>query len=81
MTLLDAQSRPTVYFDTDDREHRHHYMRFLQNRSWRQCPVQFYLEKGYGDLASMIENKLARYYLQRDFRQDIPDRTEQWATS
>lgn len=80
MTLLDLKSRPTVNFDAANREHRQHYTTFLQNRTWRDCPVQFYLERGYGDLASMIENKLAAYYLQREFKGSVPERGDQWAT-
>jgi hypothetical protein len=80
MTLLDLKSRPTVNFDAANRDHRQHYTTFLQNRSWRDCPVQFYLERGYGDLASMIENKLAAYYLQREFKGSVPERGDQWAT-
>lgn len=80
MTLLDLKSRPTVNFDATNREHRHHYMQFLQKRSWRECPVQFYLERGYGDLSSMIENKLAVHYLSKEFKDTVPERSEQWAT-
>ena len=81
MSLLDLKGRPTVYFDAANRDHRQHYMAFLQNRTWRDCPVQFYLERGYGDLSSMIENKLAVYYLQREFKDAVPERSEQWATA
>jgi hypothetical protein len=80
MTLLDLKSRPTVNFNASDRDHRQYYMAFLQNRSWRECPVQFYLERGYGDLSSMIENKLAVHYLAREFKDTVPERSEQWAT-
>ena len=80
MTLLDLKSRPTVNFDAGDRDHRQYYMAFLQNRSWRDSPVQFYLERGYGDLSSMIENKLAVYYLSREFKVSVPERSDQWAT-
>jgi len=81
MTLLDLKSRPTVGFDAANREHRYHYMRFLQNRSWRTSPVQFYLERGYGDLSSMIENKLASHYLAQEFQATVPERGDQWATA
>ena len=80
MSLLDLKSRPTVNFDAASREHRYYYMVFLQKRSWRSSPVQFYLERGYGDLASMIENKLASYYLAREFKASVPERGDQWAT-
>jgi hypothetical protein len=81
MSLLDLKSRPTVYFDAANREHRSYYMAFLQNRSWRECPVQFYLERGYGDLASMVENKLSAFYLHSEFSELVPDRSQQWKVS
>ena len=81
MSILNLSNRPTIYFEAGNREHRQHYMAFLQHRSWRQCPVQFYLERGYGDLSAMIENKLSAYYLQREFKDFVPERGEQWATA
>lgn len=81
MTLLALSGRPTVTFDVENPEHRAHYAHFLQNRSWRSCPVQFYLERGYGDLSSMIENKLSGYYLSKEFQNSVPNRSEQWATA
>ena len=80
MTLLDLKSRPTVNFDAANREHRQHYMTFLQKRSWRSSPVQFYLERGYGDISSMIENKMSAWYLQQEFGVTVPERSDQWAT-
>lgn len=80
MSILRVASRPVVPFDVADRSHREYYMIFLQRQTWRECPVQFYLEKGYGDLASMIENKLTAYYLAKEFKSEIPDRSDQWAT-
>jgi len=76
--LLDLHRRPTIRFDVRDREHRRHYVKFLRTHSWRQCPVQFYLEQGYGDVAAMIENKLAAYYLTREFHQRVPSRADEW---
>lgn len=79
MSILNLSVRPTVTFDPANRQHRQLYVGFLHNRCWTDCPVQFYLERGYGDLVSMIENKLSTYYLQREFKDTIPDRSEQWA--
>ena len=79
MSLLDVRSRPWAVFDPKNPDHRNHYSQFLKKRSWRYCPVQFYLEQGYGDLTSMIENKLTAYYLGQEFRKKIPERSESWA--
>ena len=80
MSILNLQARPTITFDAADRGHREHYANFLRQRSWRTCPVQFYLEKGYGDLSAMIENKLTAYYLEQEIGVTIPLRSDQWAT-
>lgn len=79
MTILNLKSRPTVYFDATNHNHRAYYAEFLKNRSWRQCPVQFYLERGFGDLSSMIENRLSAYYLGQEFQTTVPERGAQWS--
>lgn len=79
MTILNINARPWVSFDPSDADHRAYYMKFLQDHTWRSCPVQFHLEKGYGDLASQIENKLAAWYLSQEFGEIVPDRKAQWA--
>ena len=80
MSILDLRARPTVYFDAANAEHRRHYLEFLVRRSWRDSPVQFYLERGYGDISSMIENKMSAWYLQNEFGVTVPERSGQWAT-
>ena len=79
MSLLDVKGRPWAIFNPKNAEHRGHYAQFLKKRSWRSCPVQFYLEQGYGDLPAMIENKLSAYYLGQEFRKRVPERGESWA--
>jgi len=79
VSILDIKARPTVYFDAASSEHRRYYLEFLQCRSWRRCPIQFYLEHGYGDLSAMIENKLAVHYLGNEFGEYVPERSEQWS--
>ena len=74
MSILNLAQRPWVTFDATDANHRNYYLTFLQNNSWRQCPVQFSLERGYGDLAAMIENKLSAYYLGQEFNTRVRER-------
>lgn len=78
MSLLKVRSRPYALFDASNIKHRTYYADFLINRSWKDCPVQFYIEEGFGDVSSMIENKLAAYYLKRELKKHIPDRSEHW---
>lgn len=80
MSILNLAQRPWVTFDPTDSNHRSYYLDFLQNNSWRQCPVQFSLERGYGDLAAMIENKLAAYYLGQEFHEKVQERGSRFAS-
>jgi hypothetical protein len=78
MSLLKVRSRPYALFDASDALHRRYYASFLINRSWKECPVQFHTEEGFGDVSSMIENKLTAYYLERELKKHIPTRSEHW---
>lgn len=72
ITCLNVASRPVVYFDVQDKEHRRYFAQFLIDRSWGHCPVLFYLEQGYSDVPAMIQDKLTAWYLGKDFRKRIP---------
>lgn len=78
MTILNVASRPAVYFNVQDKEHRRWFARFLRDRSWGDCPVQFYLEQGYSDVPAMIQDKLAAWYLTREFRDVVPTLDRSW---
>lgn len=81
MSVLNLRSRPTVAFDPANELHRRLYIGFLQNRCWTECPVQFNLERGYGDLVSMIEHKLAIHYLAQEFHNTLTERNLQWISA
>ena len=78
MSLLDVRARPWVIFDPKNSDHRAYYAEFLKKSSWKNCPVRFHIEQGYGDITAMVENKLTAYYLGQEFRKKIPDRSKSW---
>ena len=67
MTTLSQASRPWVAFNATDKQHRKYYNDFLTHRSWGTCPVRFTLDEESGDVISMIERDLARFYLTKEF--------------
>jgi len=78
MGIINLYSRPLIRFDVKNKQHRQYYSQYLMDRCWKQCPVQFYIEPGYGDLVSMIESKLAWYYLSRETKKPLPTREDSW---
>jgi hypothetical protein len=78
MSILKIGARPFVNFDPSDKDHRRQYAAFLKDNNWRSSPVQFYIESGWGDLVSMIEHKISRHFLSKEFGIDLPDRSESW---
>ena len=78
MTILNVAARPAICFDVTDKDHRRWFAKFLRNRSWGECPVQFYLEQGYSDVPSMIQDKLTAFYLGREFHDRVPTLDRSW---
>jgi hypothetical protein len=69
MSRLEFYNRPLVAFDPYNKDHRRHYARFIETRSWGKCPVRFIVPEDHGgDLISMIKNSLIQYYIEREFR-------------
>jgi hypothetical protein len=67
MSRLEILNRPPQVFDPSVPEHRHHYYQSLINNGWSQCPVRFVILDDQGDLTTMIQRKLARYYAEQEF--------------
>jgi hypothetical protein len=72
ITILNVASRPSVIFEPTNQNHRKWFAKFLINRSWRDCPVQFYLEQEFADVPTMCQDKLTSYYLTRECREFVP---------
>jgi hypothetical protein len=66
-SLLRLYSKPTVVFNVKNREHRKMAHRFLVDRSWRQCPVQFALPVGEDNVYTMIMRLMTAYYTEKEF--------------
>lgn len=67
MSRLAFSGRPWVAFDETNKQHRKWYADFVRNSSWGQCPVRFIVSDDHGDLLTMIQRKLNRYYTEREF--------------
>jgi predicted SprT family Zn-dependent metalloprotease len=65
--LLSAYARPHVIFDARNAQHRKWAHRFLKDRNWSGCPVQFVLFNGDDNVVSLINRELTRYYLSKEF--------------
>lgn len=66
MTSLNLVSRPWALFDAANKQHRKYYKDFVETNSWGGCPVRFTLNEESGNLISMIERNLVRFYLSKE---------------
>lgn len=59
--------RPHIMFDIENPVHRKAYFDFTQTGTWSACPYNFIVEDPYVDLPSMINTKMAKYYMNKEF--------------
>lgn len=67
MSKLLVAGRPFTVFDPANVTHRAHYYKFVNTRSWGNCPVRFILTEEDGDLLTMIQRSLVSYYVKQEF--------------
>lgn len=67
MSRLDYIGRPWVSFDETNRKHREWYFQFVKHGTWGRCPVRFIVSDDHGDLLTMIQRRLNRYYTEKEF--------------
>lgn len=67
MSLLQLHNRPFAVFDPANRQHRSWYSDFVRHGTWGRCPVRFLCPDDSGDVITMIQRSLIRYYVQREF--------------
>ena len=67
MSVLQLRSRPWTAFDPSDQQHRRWYYHFVKNSSWGLCPVRFIVPDDHGDLITMIQRSLIKYYVEQEF--------------
>jgi len=67
VSVLELSGRPFTVFRPDNKEHRRWYNQFVKTASWGMCPVRFVVPEDHGDLVTMIQRSLVKYYVEREF--------------
>jgi hypothetical protein len=67
MSRLALFGRPFVVFDASDKNHRAYYHNFVVTGSWGTCPFRFVVDDDHGDLITMIQRNLIKYYSNKEF--------------
>ena len=67
MSVLELHGRPYTVFDPENKQHRRYYSDFVRTASWGHCPVRFVVPEDHGDLITMIQRTLVKYYIEREF--------------
>jgi hypothetical protein len=68
MSVLELSGRPYVVFDPSDKQHRAWYHQFVLTATWGHCPVRFVVPEDHGDLITMIQRSLVKFYVEREFK-------------
>lgn len=68
MSVLELSGRPYTVFDPANKAHRGFYHTFVETGSWGKCPFRFVVPEDHGDLITMIQRSLVRYYVQTEFK-------------
>jgi hypothetical protein len=68
MSQLAFYGRPWVVFDPADRQHRAWYWEFQKYGTWGRCPVRFIVPDDHGDLLTMIQRSMVKFYIEREFK-------------
>lgn len=68
MTMLHLNARPWTMFDPNNADHRRYYYDFVATGTWGRCPVRFVVPDAQGDLISMIQRSLIRWYVTNEFK-------------
>ena len=67
MSRLDYIGRPWTAFQASNKQHRQWFAEFQRSGTWGRCPVRFIVSDEHGDLVSLIQRKLIRHYVDREF--------------
>jgi hypothetical protein len=66
MSRLAYMGRPWVVFDPKIKDHRRWFEEFQRRGTWGRCPVRFVTDDS-GDLITMIQRSLIKYYVTKEF--------------
>ena len=67
MSVLELHGRPYTVFNPESKQHRRYYSDFVRTHSWGACPVRFVVPEDHGDLITMIQRSLVKYYVEKEF--------------
>ena len=67
MSILELHGRPYVVFEPENKDHRRYYYEFVKTSSWGHCPVRFVVPEDHGDLITMIQRALVKFYSEKEF--------------
>lgn len=67
MSKLQFYGRPWVAFDASNQEHRKWYNEFMKSGAWGRCPYRFIVSDDHGDLITMIQRALVKWYSENEF--------------
>lgn len=68
MSVLELSGRPFTVFDPANKAHRSYYHTFVKTGSWGRCPFRFVVPEDHGDLITMIQRSLVKYYVESEFK-------------
>jgi hypothetical protein len=68
MSQLALHGRPWVVFNPTNKEHRTWYAEFVRTGTWGRCPVRFVVTDDRGNLVTMIQQNLVKYYVNQEFK-------------
>jgi len=67
MSVLELSGRPFVVFDPANSDHREFYYEFFKKSTWGKCPYRFVVPEDHGNLVTMIQRSLVKYYVEKEF--------------
>lgn len=68
MSVLHFKARPWTVFDPANKDHRRWYADFVNNGTWGRCPYRFIVPEDHGDLITMCQRALIKYYVEKEFK-------------
>ena len=68
MSVLHFKARPWTVFDPGNKNHRRWYADFVKRGTWGKCPVRFIVPEDHGDLITMCQRALIKYYVEHEFK-------------
>lgn len=68
MSVLELHGRPFVVFDPSNKEHRRYYFNFVEQGTWGRCPYRFVVPEDHGNLVTMIQRSLVKFYVEKEFK-------------